>query len=938
MNDESENARMHYSPSQLVGVLDTASDGICCIDQQGNCTFSNASCLRLLGCEKHEDLLGVDMHDLIHGKKRGGKPCEKDSCQIYGAFREGTKIRIDDDVFCKKDGSSLNVTCRCQPLEDDCGNKVGTIVTFSDISQRKSEEACRSKLMQMVDSSVDAMISRDLNGVITSWNEGASRIYGFSKDEAIGQTTSLIQLEDHAEEDRNIENAIQHGDGIGQLKTKRQRNDGVTCEVSTTVFPLRDSAGNIVGSASIDRDISDQCRAHDELLKAKSAAESAESLANSANRTRAQFLANISHELRTPMNAILGMIQLSLDEKLDPTVEDYLSTAKSSADSLLELVNELLDFSKMEAGKFEINPEPFNLFETIDTTAKSLSAKAGEKGIELFCEVDSEISSSLIGDARRIQQVIINLVSNAIKFTDEGEIVINVARVESTDNQEVLKFSVSDTGIGIKQKDRKRIFSPFAQADMSSTREHFGTGLGLSICQDLLSLMDSQLELDSEVGVGSTFSFEVEFDVNDESSTSNFPTELVKNRQVLIVDDNKTNLRILEKVFTNWSMHPITARDGQQALRILKRKQAANDPVPLVLVDGMMPGMDGFELVDKITEDEEVDVQATIIMHSTAELSVFSEKKKESSAKAYVMKPVSQSELLNAVIESLDLYVQPSNPNDLFRSSDLPVKPLQILLVEDLEANRKVATAILKKRGHEVTIAKNGHVALETLQNSEKRFDVILMDVQMPVMDGLQATSAIRNLDCDDRSTTPIIAMTAHALDGDREECLAAGMDSYIPKPLDAKKLVWLTETVTHDPLKVQRNISRQKNFYHNGAKLSATSNDESKKLLDLDSALKRLGGDQELFKEFVAIFLEDAPGMMKEIEDGLNGNDAGAVEKSSHALKGLVSNFGAKECVDVSLKLEKAGREGDLSKSPKDFGKLQTLYETLCAELKEHA
>lgn len=948
MLEESEMATLGYSKNQLIGVLDTASEGIACLDLRGKCVFANASCLKFLGYDRRSDLLGENLHNLIHSKRRDGTPCHSKDCQISNTFKQPRPFHDDSQVFWKKNDTCFDVEYHCKPLTNDDGESVGVVVTFTDISDRKSDEFNRNKLSQLIASSSDAIICKNCDGVITSWNKGASQIYGFSEDEALGHTSSLFQLKEQAEHDRKIEEVVRRGGEVKRRETKRRRSNGEHCDISTIVFPIRDHSGAVVGSASIDRDISDKKRVHSELLKAKSVAENAESLANSANRSRAQFLANISHELRTPMNAILGMIQLALDEKLDPTVEDYLQTAKSSADSLLELVNELLDFSKLEAGKFEINPEPFNLPEIIDSTAKTLSGSAGEKGVELFCEIDSGIPSTLVGDPRRIQQVITNLLSNAIKFTDQGEIIIKVQRTDSSENdssaqgsakQRVgLRFSVSDTGIGIKEKDRRRIFSPFAQADMSSTREHFGTGLGLSICQDLLSLMNSQLELKSQVGLGSTFSFEVEFDISDEKSTKDFPNDLINNRQVLIVDDNPTNLRILETIFTNWSMQPITATSGQQAIEILRQKQDTDCPVPLLLTDAMMPGMDGFELVDRIVENEAIDLPATIIMHSPAELPIFSDRKKESPAKAYVTKPISQSELMDTVIESLDLYVQTFDFKEHTGPEELPVKPLNILLVDDLEANRKVATAILNKRGHHVCTANNGRVALEVLQSSEKQFDIVLMDIQMPIMDGLQATAAIRDLDCQKRSTTPIIAMTAHALDGDREECLAAGMDSYISKPLDAQKLVWLTETTKHNPLQVQLNANRKNKFYKNGAKLSATSNDNPEKLVDVDSALKRLGGDQELFKEFVTIFLEDAPGMMEGLKDGIRESDATMVEKKSHALKGLISNFGAKTCVDVALKLERAGREGDLSKSPKDFEQLQTLYQTLTNELKEHA
>jgi PAS domain S-box-containing protein len=841
-------------------------------------------------------------------------------------------------MFRTADGSSIDVEYWSRALRGKDGTQVGVVVTFVDTSDNNHQEAHRNFLARVVESSSDGIISKDLEQNIVTWNNGATKIYGYEAEEMLGKSSSILQLDDHDDEEFEISEAIRRGDEIEQYETKRKTKHGEVCDISLTVFPVFDKSANIIGSASIDRDISDRRKTHNELIHAKSAAELAESRANAANRSRAEFLANISHELRTPMNAIIGMIQLSLEESLEPTIEDYLSTAKNSANALLELVNELLDFSKIEAGKFEISPEPFSVFETVEEVARSLSAKAGEKGLELFCEVQNEIATPLIGDPRRLQQVVTNLVSNAIKFTEQGEVVITVKSISRSDDCQVIQFSVSDTGIGILEQDQERIFAPFAQADMSSTREHYGTGLGLSICKELLGLMESELELESEVGTGSCFSFEVELPIGDNNdSYERVPTELVKNQKVLIVDDNRTHLRILEKVFVNWSMQPITANSGEQAVRILKQKAQADVKISLALIDGMMPGMDGYELADRIHTDEALGKPATVIMHSPSELSALSEKKKEASVEAFVMKPVAQSDLMDAVIESLNLYEQPTGVDDLKASDDRLIKSLNVLLIEDLEANQKVAGAILRKRGHAVTFAHNGHVALEVLNSGEQIFDVILMDIQMPVMDGLQTTAAIRQLENADVSKLPIIAMTAHAMDEDREQCLAAGMDSYIPKPLDAKKLIWLTETVRHDPDRKYSSGKRRRPQPSLREKTMKELRGSTSSLFEEVAALDRLQGDQELLLKFIDIFQDNSPVLMMEIESAIKTESAEDLEKKAHALKGLISNFGAKPCVELASSLERKGRNKKLAKSTAEFQELSRLYNRLRSELDDY-
>ncbi len=926
-------ASMRSSQQQLLNMLNSVAEGIYCVNLSGECTFCNSRCLQLLRYERPSELLGRNMHDLIHHTHRDGRPYHVKDCNIYKAYVAGSQVHVDDEVFWRKDGTRFDAEYWSYPIMED-GEIAGAVVSFVDISAKREEGAHREHLAQLVEASSDAIISKDRNGVITSWNRGASELFGYDAEEAVGQTARIILPPDRTEEEPEIRAAVAAGRELKQFEVRRRRKNGELRNISLTISPIRNADRELIGFSFIERDITDRRRSQDELIKAKSAAEHAESLADAANRSRAEFLANVSHELRTPMNAILGMLQLALDERLDPTVLDYLKTAKSSADSLLELVNEILDFSKLESGKFEINNVPFNLRETIDNSARSLAPQAGEKGLEVLCEVDSVIPPQLIGDPLRIQQVITNLLSNAIKFTDTGEIVVRVKETRKLPGEVRLSFSVTDTGIGIKPEDQERIFSPFAQVDMSLTRRQHGTGLGLSICRELLSLMGGKLKLKSQLGKGSRFYFDLTLPVvDDAAATDHQRAELVQNLKVLVVDDNATNLRILEKILVSWSMQPIVAEDAAQALRILEQADDKEHDIALAIVDGVMPGVDGFELASTVAKTQGVGNPPIVIMQSAADLARYADKKVDAPVANYLIKPVSHSEMLDTIIDTLNLYehqttTQPEAVIDKAQAS----QPLTVLLVEDLPANQKVVQSILEKRGHRVMVADNGQLALESLRRKGSLIDVVLMDVQMPVMDGLQATAAIRALPEKAMAEIPIIAMTAHAMQGDREACLAAGMDAYIAKPLEVQQLVDMVEAIVHSPASVKEKSGQSQNTHVTDP--ATTIVQDRLKLVDLDFALNRLGGDSELFKEFVGIFVQDSPELVNQIALSIENSDHVQLEKNAHALKGLMSNFGAEPCVQLMRRFEQAGRQRDIASIAGQQAELKHLYQKLCDEL----
>jgi two-component system, sensor histidine kinase and response regulator len=590
------------------------------------------------------------------------------------------------------------------------------------VFERKKAEQERAQLAAIVDSSYDAIIGLNLEGIITTWNAGAAWVYGYSAEEAIGQPVSLITPDRGSDEDSELIDALQEGRRLEQFAVVRQRKDGELIDVSITSSPLRDSFGRLVGSSSIERDVSAQKRHETMLREAKDAAEA-------ANRAKSEFLANISHELRTPMNAILGMTDLALEEDLAPMVRDYLETGHDSARTLLYLLNDVLDFSRMEAGRFELNPAPFDLRQILDETIRIVSLRAHEKGLELAYDLPANVPTALFGDGGRLRQVIMNLVGNAVKFTEQGEVLVAVHCVDRRDGQVCLQFEVSDTGIGISAADQEQIFAPFTQVDASTTRRHTGSGLGLTICREIVDLMQGRLWVDSEPDRGSCFSFLVWFDLSDQpvDAAGNGGAPDLAGLPVLVVDDSRTNLRIVGEYLKNWSMQPKLVDDPQSALAELRAASSDGRPYPLCIVDALMPELDGFSLIELVRADPKL-AGATVLMLASADRQVFDERCRELEIADYLEKPVSQSRLLDAMLTALDV----SPPVGEAASPALRAShPLRVLIAEDTPANQKVVRSILEKRGHRTELANNGREAIDLIES--KKYDVVLMDVQMPV-------------------------------------------------------------------------------------------------------------------------------------------------------------------------------------------------------------
>ena len=786
----------------LHALIDNLPDRIYVKDAESRFTVANDALAQFMGVSSPAELLGKT--DFDYFPKELAAAFRKDEQDI---IRSGQPVNQKEETSLDSAGHERWWLTTKVPLRDSRGHIVGIMGIGRDITARKkvkweekraddateaatkAERALadeRNLLRTLIDNIPDHVYLKDRESRYLLCNQAMAQRFGVpSPEEVIGRTDHDFFPKEVADgflsDEREV---LRSGQPLLEHEETRVDESGNQRWTLTAKVPLRNEAGQVIGLVGIGRDITASKHAQAEMKNAQQAAEAA-SLAKS------EFVANMSHEIRTPLNGIIGMTELTLDTELTQEQRENLDAVKLSADALLVVVNDILDFSKIEAGKLDLDDIEFDLPEALEETVRTMALRADQKKLELLCHIDPDIPRVVRGDPARLRQIVLNLLGNAIKFTERGEVELRVEKEAIQDVDAILHFRVRDTGIGIAAEKQKLIFDAFSQADGSTTRKYGGTGLGLTISRRLIKMMGGDIWTESEVGHGSTFHFTARFGLGQNHSEALAPlADHLHGVKVLVVDDNATNRKILTATLARWGMSVSTAASGEAALKLIAEGRAAGEAIPLVLTDLHMPGMDGFALVEQIRELQD-GLKATLMMLSSGGQRGDGARCRKLGIAAYLTKPIRQDELRKAIQDVLDPKGSEADATLITRHSireeSEPLGRLRVLLAEDNPINQRLVMRMLEKRGHSVTLAANGREAVQAL--AREPFDLVLMDVQMPEMDGFEATAAIRASERGGTRRQPIFALTAHAMKGVEERCIAAGMDGYLTKPLGAKEL-----------------------------------------------------------------------------------------------------------------------------------------------------
>ena len=865
------------------------------IHEDGIIKDVNPSLGAMLGYEQSE-ILGKNILDFVSADDRA---IVRDN--VLNEYESPYEIR-----FTAKDGASFIAEVEGKAMEVH-GSKL-RMAAIRDITKRKqTEDALRDREIQMrsiTDSAYDAIIMLDPAGNISYWNNAAERIFGYKSEEAIGKNLHNLMVPSHYHEAYldAFPKFVKSGKGnaIGKtLDLEAIRKDKTIVPVQLSLSAAKLSSGwHAIG---ILRDVTDQKKNEDELINAKTVAEE-------ATNAKSEFLANMSHEIRTPMNAVIGFSELLKKTEMTMKQRDYINKIDSSAKSLLGIINDILDFSKMEAGKLELESVDFRLDDVINNIVGMISTKAAEKNVELINNIESDVPYFLVGDPLRVGQILLNLVNNAVKFTNEGHVLVEAKLVKKEAGRCQIRFSVSDTGIGLTKDQKEKLFSAFSQADTSVTRRFGGTGLGLTISKRLVEMMNGKIAVESEFGVGSTFAFDIDFVMQQEDKAIiAFDKRTLRNLKVLIVDDNAVSREILKDQISAFGVDAVSVDSGRAAIAEVK-KQSKHKPFDLVIMDWRMPEMDGIEAAKTILNDKSIDHMPMAIMVSAFGREEVARKAEKIGINSFLMKPINQSLLFDTIVNMFDMdksgMTIQSAANEGEGEADIRIEGMHILLVEDNAINQEVAMEILSSAGARVEIANNGKEALEAI--AAHAYDLVLMDLQMPVMGGYEATKLIRA----DRKNQdlPIIAMTAHAMQGVEAECKAAGMNDYVSKPINPRNLFTTILKWAKQEAGTENRNTEAPSQIDTGTKAEA---DFARRMpgVDLQEGLGRVNGNarlyQKLLKDFVQNYTSDTDGIKQAIA-AHNMEQAGRL---AHTLKGVAGNLSANEISRIAELLETALR-----------------------------
>jgi|GEM_PF-785753 len=906
MFEQTRNA-LQVSELRMRTIFESANDGIFLTSLSGTIVNVNPRGAEICGCEQ-EEIVGKNIADLTPPEGRQAAMNALEEVKSGGSARFQTQ-------YLRKDGSHVHVDVFAKLVVVDGQPFVLSMV--EDITERKqAEEALREseeKYRKVFENVQDVFYQTDMEGAIIEISPSIERYSGFTREELIGRQVKEVYY--YPEDRVGLLRAIKRDGEVVDYEVRLKAKDGRLVYTSVNAHLLLDSNQQPIGIEGSLRDITERKKAVEELKRAKEVAES-------ANRAKSEFLANMSHEIRTPMNGIIGMTELALETQLSEEQREYLMVVKSSADSLLELFNDILDLSKIEAGQVELDEMDFNLRTTVETTVDTLVHRASQKKIELISRIRPEVPTYVQGDPGRLRQILMNLLGNAIKFTEQGHVFLQIEVDPSSEKDTVIIHgSVEDTGIGIPLDRQEMIFDAFSQADGSISRRYGGTGLGLTITRVLLEKMGGRIWVTSQPGKGSTFEFLAPLKLGTGMYEEHASIAGLPPMRTLVVDDSPINRQIIRENLEAWGLVVLEADGGGSCLRALREGADSHSPVQLLLLDVHMPDMDGYEVARRIRTDPAFGSPLIIIVSS---LDAVGERKRfqELGCAGYLSKPVKQSSLLEEIQKVLAKSSvgagRQERPGETPQPQVRLASPGHVLLVEDNPTNQKLTRTMLEKAGYEVTAVSDGQQALDFL--AQETPDIVLMDVQMPVMDGFTAARKIR-----ERAhlrDLPVIAMTAHALKGDREKCLASGMNDYLSKPLKKSDLIamvtaWVAQTKPAEAAEQDR------------------MPEQSVEVFDAPQLLRMIDGDWEAFRDLVGSFVTSGADLMKRLDGALKDKDYEALRKVAHTLKGTAGSFFAHRLKKSGIELEKACLSKDLDRVPELVARIQDDWDQFNRELK---